>query len=86
VPALPLVQTPTLLLVGADDMPSLHFSQLGADRLYCAHDLQIVPGSSRLDRPSEAASVAQLALAWLQQHLPRVGDARRTTQLAADAT
>lgn len=67
--ALPRVQTPTLLLAGEDNVPSLSFSELGAARLYCECELQTVPGSGLLDRPAEALAAATLALRWFGRHL-----------------
>lgn len=85
---LPLVDTPTLFLVGADNVPSLHFSQLGADRMYCARDLRVIPGADLLDQPAEAAAAAIWAQRWFEQYLllsPRRGNSSEATMPVASA-
>jgi hypothetical protein len=67
--ALPRVQTPTLFIASADNVPSLSFSELGAERLYCEHELQAIPGGGLLERPAEAEATAGLALRWFERHL-----------------
>lgn len=85
---LPLVETPTLFLVGANNVPSLHFSQLGADRMYCTRDLHIVPGADLLDRPAETATAAATARQWFEQHLllsPRRGNSTEADCVSGNA-
>lgn len=67
--ALPLVDSPTLFLVAAENEPSQHFSQLGADRMHCAHELRVIPGAGLFEGPAEADAAARLALHWFEQHL-----------------
>jgi putative phosphoribosyl transferase len=67
--SLPRVQTPTLLLVGAENVPSLHYNQIGADRMRCLCELRIIPGGGSLERSADAAIAAKHAIAWFEQHL-----------------
>lgn len=67
---LPRIEVPTLFLVGADHVPSLHFSQIGSDRMYCARELRVIAGSGPLEWPAEAKVAAKMALEWFERHLP----------------
>jgi pimeloyl-ACP methyl ester carboxylesterase len=75
--ALPAVQSPTLFVTGAEDVPSQHFSQLAADRMHCERDVRVIPGDGLLEHPSEADVVAGLALEWFERHLVVLHDTQR---------
>jgi pimeloyl-ACP methyl ester carboxylesterase len=68
-PVLPRVNAPTLFVVGEDDVPHQHFSQLGADRMLCTCEMQVIPGSGALERREESEATAKLVLGWLERHL-----------------
>ena len=69
--ALPLVQAPTLLIVGGLDHSVIEFNELAATRLTCAHELRIVPGASHLfSEPGTLDQAAILARDWFVAHLP----------------
>lgn len=69
-PFLPRVESPTLLVVGAEDVPSLHYSQLGADRLHCTSELQVVPEGGSPDL-ADAKTAAEFIAPWFERHLVR---------------
>ncbi len=73
--ALPLVQAPTLLIVGGDDLQVIELNREAYDRLSCEKKLEIVPGASHLfEEPGTLEAVARLAGDWFDEHL---GAARR---------
>jgi len=62
---LPLVQAPTLLIVGGDDEPVIPLNETACARLTCPKELVIVPGATHLFEESGALEkVAQLACDW----------------------
>jgi putative phosphoribosyl transferase len=68
--ALPLVQAPTLLIVGGADTVVLQLNREALAQLRCAKDLAIVPGATHLfEEPGALERVVALARAWLQRHL-----------------
>jgi dienelactone hydrolase len=71
-PALPLVQAPTLLIVGARDEPVIEMNRDALARLRCEKRLEIVPGATHLfEEPGTLEQVARLAADWLGRHLTR---------------
>jgi putative phosphoribosyl transferase len=69
-PALPLVESPTLLIVGGDDTPVIRMNQEALARLHCEKRLEIVPGASHLfEEPGALDEVARLACDWFARHL-----------------
>ena len=67
---LPLVEAPTLLIVGGDDGPVIESNRRAMARLGAAHTLEIVPGAGHLfEEPGALEQVAGLALAWFEQFL-----------------
>ena len=71
--ALPLVWTPTLLIVGGRDEPVIEMNQ-DALRQLAAPDKQlvIVPGATHLfEEPGALEEVARLASEWFTRHLDR---------------
>lgn len=67
---LPLVEAPTLLIVGGADEPHIELNRRAMTRLGAAHLLEIVPGAGHLfEEPGTLEQVAGLALAWFEQFL-----------------
>ncbi|HEX2081400.1 MAG TPA: phosphoribosyltransferase family protein [Longimicrobium sp.] len=69
--ALPRVRTPTLLVVGGDDVPVIGMNESAMARMSGAEvRLEIVPGASHLfEEPGTLEEVARLASSFLLQHL-----------------
>ncbi|MGE0707518.1 MAG: dienelactone hydrolase family protein [Planctomycetota bacterium] len=69
-PALEEVRAPTLLIVGALDDYVIGVNRLAAARLPAPHRLSLVPGATHLfEEPGALEQVANLARAWLVEHL-----------------
>jgi putative phosphoribosyl transferase len=74
--ALPLVEAPTLLIVGGDDKPVIRMNEEALGRLRAEKRLEIVPGAGHLfEEPGTLEEVARLAAGWFTRHL--VPDAGR---------
>jgi len=68
--ALPLVKSPTLLIVGGLDYPVIEMNRGAFEQLNCEKQLKIVPGASHLfEEPGTLEQVARLAAGWFQTHL-----------------
>jgi pimeloyl-ACP methyl ester carboxylesterase len=68
--ALPLVQAPTLLIVGEHDVEVLELNRQGMARMSCVKHLAIVPGATHLfEEPGTLDQAARLARAWFLRHL-----------------
>jgi len=68
--ALPKVQAPTLLIVGADDDIVIELNEQARDRMRCEVKLEIIPGATHLfEEPGTLEKVAQLASAWFVNHI-----------------
>jgi putative phosphoribosyl transferase len=68
--ALPLVQAPTLLIVGGNDGPVIEMNREALAQLRCEKRLEIVPGATHLfEEPGTLEQVAELAHIWFVQHL-----------------
>lgn len=68
--SLPLVTSPTLLLVGARDPDVLELNRRAARMLRAPHRLIVVEGATHLfAEPGTLETVAQLAREWFTQHL-----------------
>jgi dienelactone hydrolase len=76
-PVLPQVRTPTLLIVGGNDVPVIHLNQKALEQLGAASkQLTIVPGATHLfEEPGALDEVARLAVDWFTHHLHRPIDA-----------
>src|SRR5207245_715111 len=73
-PALPLVQAPTLLIVGGRDDVVIELNQRAFDRLRCEKRLEIVPGAQHLfEEPGTLEQVAWLARDWFVRSLASAG-------------
>ena len=67
---LPLVEAPTLLIVGGEDAPVIDLNRRAMTRLGAAHMLEVVPGAGHLfEEPGTLEQVAGLAMAWFEQFL-----------------
>lgn len=68
--ALPLVQAPTLLIVGGLDYQVIEMNQDALTKLQCEKRLEIVPGATHLfEEPGTLAQVAHLAAEWFRKYL-----------------
>ena len=68
--ALPRVKSPTLLIVGGDDVPVIEMNEEAYARLLCEKELKIVPGATHLfEEPGKLEEVARLAAEWFRRHL-----------------
>ncbi len=71
-PRLGAVRCPTLLVVGGADTAVLALNREAAATLRCTHQIVIVPGATHLfEEPGAMQAVAELAIDWFEQHLPR---------------
>jgi dienelactone hydrolase len=67
---LPRVASPTLLIVGENDIPVIPLNESAFSKLRCPKELRIVPGASHLfEEPGALETVADLARDWFLQHL-----------------
>jgi dienelactone hydrolase len=70
--ALPLVQAPTLLIVGGNDEPVIALNRQAYARMTAQRELVIVPGATHLfEEPGTLEQVADLAADWFGRHLAR---------------
>ncbi|MEX2270103.1 MAG: hypothetical protein WD690_01440 [Vicinamibacterales bacterium] len=71
--ALPLVNAPTLLIVGSRDEPVIDMNETAKARMSSAHtELHIVPGATHLfEEPGTLETVMELAAGWFQRWLAR---------------
>ncbi len=68
--ALPLVATPTLLIVGGDDRDVIRLNQEAFARLGSVKELQIVAGATHLfEEPGTLEEVSRLAREWFRRYL-----------------
>jgi putative phosphoribosyl transferase len=67
---LPLVQAPTLLIVGGDDQDVLALNRQARARLRCQSDLIVIPGAGHLfEEPGALEQVAVHAATWFARYL-----------------
>lgn len=68
--ALPLVTSPTLLIVGGYDDVVIDLNQQAFAKLRCEKQMRIVPQATHLfEEPGKLEQVAQLSAEWFRQHL-----------------
>ena len=68
--ALPRVKTPTLLIVGGDDVPVIAMNREAYDQMTCERRMEIVPGATHLfEEPGTLERVAELAREWFVRYL-----------------
>jgi len=76
--ALPLVQAPTLLIVGGADTEVLQLNLGALARLRCTKQLDVVPNATHLfEEPGTLEQVAERASDWFAAHLKEKRDADR---------
>jgi dienelactone hydrolase len=69
--ALPRVQAPTLLIVGAADAPVIPLNEAARRRMRAPVELALVPGATHLfEEPGTLAQASALARKWFLDHLP----------------
>jgi putative phosphoribosyl transferase len=69
-PRLPLVQAPTLLIVGGLDDAVLELNRRAGQELACERELVVVPGATHLfEEPGTLEIVAAHAARWFERHL-----------------
>lgn len=68
--ALPLVQAPTLLIVGGDDTQVIALNEMALDQLQSEKQMRIVPGATHLfAEHGTLEAVSRLATEWFTRHL-----------------
>jgi len=79
--ALPRVQSPTLLIVGGDDLPVLELNRHAAQMLRVEHRVDVVPGATHLfEEPGALEQASQLARDWFVKYLAGQGGGERTKE------
>jgi dienelactone hydrolase len=64
------VSAPTLLIVGALDLPVIALNEQAYERLTCEKDLVLIPAAGHLfDEPRSLEKVSGLASEWFMRHL-----------------
>lgn len=64
------VISPTLLIVGGNDLTVIELNKMAYDMLKCEKILEIIPGASHLfEEPNKLEEVAKLASSWFKKHL-----------------
>jgi len=72
--SLPLVQAPTLLIVGSLDREVLKLNNIAASLLQCEKRVEVVGGATHLfEEPGALEQVAQLASEWFTRYLSTGG-------------
>jgi putative phosphoribosyl transferase len=68
--SIPLTRSPTLLIVGGEDIPTLRINQTALPQFCIEAQLQVIPGATHLfEEPEALAEVARLASQWFVRHL-----------------
>lgn len=68
--ALPIVEAPTLLIVGGRDRAVIELNQRALKALRCQRQIEIVPGAAHLfEEPGSLEQVASLAATWFAVQL-----------------
>jgi len=68
--ALPLVKSPTLLIVGGAGEIVIELNKEAFMRLRCKKEMKIVPGATHLfEEPGALEQVARMAAEWFKEHL-----------------
>ncbi|MDQ2655159.1 MAG: phosphoribosyltransferase, partial [Chloroflexota bacterium] len=71
--ALPRVQAPTLLIVGAADTQVIQLNELAQEQMHAPVRLALVPGATHLfEEPGTLAAASRLARDWFLEHLSPV--------------
>jgi pimeloyl-ACP methyl ester carboxylesterase len=70
--ALPVVRTPTLLIVGGDDETVIALNEAAMRQMRTIVELAIVPGATHLfEEAGTLEEVERLALEWFRRHMKR---------------
>jgi putative phosphoribosyl transferase len=81
--ALPLVEAPTLLLVGERDEPVIDLNERARDHMRALVQLEIIPGATHLfEEPGTLEQVAMRARDWFLGHLVSRAEAESRTAKA----
>jgi putative phosphoribosyl transferase len=65
-----LVEAPTLLIVGGDDVPVIAMNRQAMAQMHCERRMEIVPGATHLfEEPGTLEKVAELAREWFARYL-----------------
>jgi putative phosphoribosyl transferase len=69
--ALPYLQTPTLLIVGGNDYPTIAMNEDALSQIYSQNkQLEVIPGAThKFQEPGALEEVARLASQWFKRHL-----------------
>lgn len=71
-PSLQRVKSPTLLIVGGNDLPVIDINREAFKQLHCEKKLVIVPGATHLfEEPGKLEEVARLAADWFVRYLTK---------------
>ena len=69
--SLPLVEAPTLLIVGGEDHAVIELNEFASHQMHCPHEVKIVPGATHLfEEPGTLDQAALIARDWFVSHLP----------------
>jgi putative phosphoribosyl transferase len=69
-PILCKVAAPTLLIVGAQDLPVIEMNREALEQMQCVSQMQIVPGATHLfEEPGALERVGELAAKWFDEYL-----------------
>jgi len=72
--SLPLVEAPTLLIVGGRDRQVIQLNREAMGCLHCTKELVIVPGAGHLfEEPGTLERVAELAIQWFSRYFKAKG-------------
>jgi putative phosphoribosyl transferase len=64
------VKTPTLLIVGGDDLAVIEMNKDAMSQMHCTVELEIIPGATHLfEEPGTLDAAAELAKAWFVKYL-----------------
>lgn len=67
---LPVVQAPTLLIVGGNDPETLKLNEQAIVQMRCEREMRIVPGATHLfEEPGALERVTHLARGWFKRYL-----------------
>lgn len=83
--ALPLVQAPTLLIVGGNDPQVIELNEDARRQMRATVRMEIVPGASHLfEEPGMLEQVERLSADWFRRYLPRRGGRRGAVDMIDD--